>query len=151
MADVRDLVVIGAGPHALALLTRLLEESPDPSGDFWIGLTSRPIGDKAARDMVFDAAGGADEADDAARAGAAPSDARVRGIFGSDWSSRVEIIDPAGCWLSQWIRAFDTLRVPFLRSGVDVHPSPYSSQALWAFLDRDVHPHLRDLATAACG
>ena len=90
MADVRDLVVIGAGPHALALLTRLLEESPDPSGDFWIGLTSRPIGDKAARDMVFDAAGGADEADDAARAGAAPSDARVRGcrhfLFRKNWS-----------------------------------------------------------------
>ena len=137
----RELVVVGAGPHALALVARLLEEEPDSSGDFWIGLASRPIGDKAARDLVFDES--SDTTASSANAAEAP---RVRGTFGGDWSSRVEVVDPSGCWLAQWIRAFDTLRVPYLRSGVDVHPSPYSSQALWAFLDKQVHPHLRDLA-----
>lgn len=39
-----DLVVVGSGPHALALVTRVLDDNPDKSHNFWIGLGSRPTG-----------------------------------------------------------------------------------------------------------
>lgn len=43
-ASLVDLVVVGSGPHALALVTRLLDDNPDTSNNFWIGLGSKPTG-----------------------------------------------------------------------------------------------------------
>ena len=39
--DPLELVIVGAGPHGLALLLRLLDDKPDESGDFFVGLGSK--------------------------------------------------------------------------------------------------------------
>ncbi|KAL1498845.1 hypothetical protein AB1Y20_013371 [Prymnesium parvum] len=114
-----DLVVVGAGPHALSLLGRLVEDSPDL-------LTERR------------------RASVAARAGSrGPPPAALRRGFASAASAsaalrRVLVIDAHGAWLAQWSRDFAALRIRYTRSHADLHPCAcaFASLRSWAQLKR---------------
>ncbi|KAH8098230.1 hypothetical protein JL720_1162 [Aureococcus anophagefferens] len=118
-----ELVIVGAGPHALALLLRLLDDAPDESGDFFVGLGSAPRSSrKSWSDLEKRRCG-----DDVAR--------RIL--------DRVRVVDGSGAWLGTWDAQFAALEIPHLRSTYDQHPCPYDSFALQQFVvkngrERDV-------------
>jgi hypothetical protein len=107
-----DLVVVGSGPHALALVSRLVEDEPDESGDFFTGLGSAPRSVHRSVDDCF----------------------RKRDTAAVQRMMRhVRVIDPSGCWMSQWDKQFDALDIPHLRSPYDLHPGVYDSFAMQGF------------------
>jgi hypothetical protein len=103
-----DLVVIGAGPHALSLVSRLLLDRDDLYTDkelarllYW----NRRLNGCLS---------------------VARSDALERNsLDGSeDLKSRMLVIDKDGEWMAQWRRSFKALQIKHLRSPVHVHPDP---------------------------
>jgi len=112
-AEALELVVVGAGPQALALVLRLLDDAPDNSGDFFVGLGSAPRG---PRQSLADL--------EKKRC----SEARARAIL-----ARVLVVDEGGRWLGRWDEQFGALEIPHLRSTYDQHPCPYDSFALQQF------------------
>ena len=104
-ADV-DLVIIGAGPHALTLLARLIEDEPADLYDREL----RHYNKKRFR------------RNDAQR--------RRKEIL-----SRTVVIDPSGAWLSEWNENFEQLQIGHLRSPVSVHPDPQDEMSMRAFAD----------------
>lgn len=116
--DTYDLVVIGSGPHALALVTRLLDDTPDTCGNFWIGLGSRPTGHRETIEQL------------ASDPGQRCANATEMGL-----QKRILVVDPSGRWMTQWDRQFAALQIPYLRSAFDAHPAAFQSQALKAFAE----------------
>ena len=108
-----DLVIVGAGPHALALYTRLMDDNPDASASYFVAMPSQPR-PAASRQKL--------------------SKKRCKSsAFRKDFSRRVAVIDPAGRWCCQWDRQFSALQIPYLRSTPDVHPGSFDSAALETF------------------
>ena len=116
IAAVLDLAIIGAGPHALALYTRLLDEDPDVTGDFFVGVGSRAQATRTSRRQLF-------------------SQKRCRPDVVREFSRRVAVIDPAGQWCAQWDKQFSALQIEYLRSTSDEHPACFDSFALQTFAD----------------
>ena len=114
-----ELVVVGAGPHALSLLSRMLEDEPDMSGDFFIGLGSRPKSIVETKARCFPTA-----------ATAARQRANAARVM-----QHVAVIDPAGRWLARWDAQFEGLHIPHLRSPYDLHPAAWDSFALQGFVE----------------
>ena len=111
-----DLAIVGAGPHALALYTRLLDEDPDASGDFFVGVGSRTQSTRTSRRQLF-------------------SQKRCRPDMARDFARRVAVIDPAGRWCAQWDKQFSALQIEHLRSTSDEHPACFDSFAMQTFAD----------------
>lgn len=112
-ADPLELIIVGAGPQALALLVRLLDDAPDESGDFFVGLGSKPRGWRKTRAAV-----------EQQRC----SKATAKAIL-----DRVRVVDEGGSWLNRWDDQFAALEIPHLRSPSDQSPYPYDSFALQQF------------------
>lgn len=111
--DPLELIIVGAGPQALALLLRLLDDAPDESGDFFVGLGSKPRGWRKTRAAV-----------EQQRC----SKATAKAIL-----DRVRVIDEGGLWLNRWDDQFAALEIPHLRSPSDQSPCHYDSFALQQF------------------
>jgi hypothetical protein len=108
------LIIIGAGPHALTLVARLL--SSDDELDF------ADSGEKVrARHWATRtrAVGGT---------GSRPSLARL--------AEGICVLDPSGSWMAAWSSFFAALEIPHLRSPAFLHLSPQDSDALRATLLR---------------
>lgn len=101
-----ELLIIGAGPHALSLMTRLM--TPFPHALFSDEqqerlLEWRQFQQKSKKNI------------------SAQSESNLL----AEWvRSRVKIIDPTGKWLSQWDHQFDAYEIKQLRSPVFFHPDP---------------------------
>ena len=110
-----DLAVIGAGPHALSLLTRLVDNEPDL-------LTERE------RVRVASKAGSRGKSHAAVRKHL------QRRFDGASCLSNVAVIDTHGQWLAQWKSDFAALDIQHTRSHADLHPCPFDFQSLrvWA-------------------
>jgi hypothetical protein len=102
-----DLVIVGAGPHALTLLARLVEEEPSD------------LYDQELRQYNKKRFGRKENA----------QQRRERLL------SRIVVIDPSGVWLSQWNENFDQLQIEHLRSPVNIHPDPQDAMALREFAE----------------
>ena len=111
-----ELVIVGGGPQGLALLLRLLDDAPDESGDFFVGLGSAPRG---SRQSCHDL--------EKKRCSRETADAML---------SRIKVVDASGMWLGQWKQQFAALEIPHLRSTYDQHPCPYDSFALQQFVEK---------------
>lgn len=110
-----DLLVIGAGPHALSLLCRLVDDDPDL-------LSERD------RTHIIQKAG--------AR-GRPHKDVRKHLKCNFDGAKVLEstvVIDHHGQWMAQWKRDFEALNIRYARSHADLHPCPFDFQSLrvWA-------------------
>ena len=112
-SDPLEIVLIGAGPHGLALLLRLLDDDPDESGDFFVGLDSKARAWRRTRA-------------DLGRQRCSKETAKA--IL-----KRVRVIDEGGSWLNRWDDQFQALEIPHLRSPSDQNPCPYDSFALQQF------------------
>ena len=112
-ADPLELVIVGAGPHGLALLLRLLDDDPDESGDFFVGLGSKARAWRRTRA-------------DLGRQRCSKETAKA--IL-----KRVRVVDEGGSWLNRWDDQFQALEIPHLRSPSDQNPCPYDSFALQQF------------------
>lgn len=110
-----DLLVIGAGPHALSLLSRLVDASPDL-------LSERQRTHIASR------------AGSRARSHKAVASHLLRKEHAPTLLPRTVVIDQHGEWLAQWRTDFTALRIAHTRSHADLHPCPYDFQSLrvWA-------------------
>ena len=114
-----DLLVIGAGPHALSLVCRLIDDDPDL-------LTERE------RVRIMQKAGSR------SRSHAAVRRHLKKKFDGSVRLPGVAVIDMHGHWMAQWERDFSALAIPHTRSHADLHPCPYDFQSLrvWAETQR---------------
>ena len=128
------LLVVGAGPHALALVSKLLERSCDPLEEaphnevLFDRRTQHLPGDAPNRPRL-----------QPRKRFSAMSDREMRRLMSSASGNRtaqrcalthIRVIDPAGCWMAQWEAQFSALGIPHLRSGVTAHCDPIHMQAL---------------------
>ena len=114
-----DLLVVGAGPHALSLLCRLVDDEPDL-------LTERE------RVHIMAKAGSR------SRSHAAVRKHLKKRFDGATKLSGVSVVDINGSWMTQWERDFAALAIPHTRSHADLHPCPFDFQSLrvWAEMQR---------------
>jgi len=118
MADSSDplqLAVIGSGPHAMSLLCRIIDDSPD-------------LLDEGERSRIASKAG----------TRAAPhvdvKQALKRRFDGPKVLNGVAVFDSHGGWMEQWSQDFSALEIEHCRSHTDLHPCPNDFQSLrvWA-------------------
>ncbi len=145
-----ELLVIGAGPHALTLVLRLVEPCPDMlfDGDRILeGLHTRHGVWAATRAHVLSLRKGpsAQMKIDKKRAVINEINSGEKGPYSRHEQTkpipldyvkqRCMIIDEKGCWMKEWDDNFDALEIKFLRSSVYVHPDPYEQRSLSTFAD----------------
>ncbi|CAD7949410.1 unnamed protein product [Amoebophrya sp. A120] len=111
-----DLLVIGAGPHALSLLTRLIDDEPDLMTE----LERSYIMENSKRFRSF---------------------TQVRNHLKKKFentSTSTLVVDTHGRWMAQWEADFDAFGIHHLRSHEHLHPDPHDFQALavWADMQR---------------
>lgn len=113
--DELDLLVIGAGPHALSLLTRLTDDSPD-------------LLTESERTLTM------------SKAKNAKSKAVVRDHLKKNFDAptrlpRTMVVDSHGEWLAQWEKDFMALGIEYLRSHQHMHPCPFDFQSLQVYAE----------------
>lgn len=135
----KDLLVIGAGPHALSLVLRLLEPDADFQTDKERHLQAehtkkqRPIRQvfqhvqRLSRPTTmkkYTAQRQAQQVKKYDNTGPAPALSLEQVL------SSVVVIDPAGDWMEGWNRNFDALQIQHLRSPINAHADPFDHRAL---------------------
>eukprot|EP00400_MALV-I_sp_L67-5_P000921 gene921-1130_t len=117
-----ELLVIGAGPHALSLLTRLIDDEPDLMTEFERGY----ILQKASR----------------LRPHSEVQTHLKKNFVGTEAHQRIlkttAVIDSRGSWMAQWKFDFSAFDIKHLRSHEHMHPDPFDFQALsvWARMQK---------------
>ena len=111
-----DLVVIGAGPHALSLLSRLVDDAPD-------------LLSEKERVRIAHKAGSRGKSHATVR-----KHLQRKAYDGAEKLPRVVVIDAHGEWLAQWRADFEALDIRHTRSHSDLHPCPFdfASLRVWA-------------------
>eukprot|EP00127_Corallochytrium_limacisporum_P001043 Clim_evm6s35 gene=Clim_evmTU6s35 len=136
--NILDVVVIGAGPHALAFMSKLLEPRVDPQEEIPQNTTlfkqHRGAGVKARYDNEPAAAKGTSLYKDLRSTVKQASCAKYRARR-LDLLQRCMIIDKRGQWMGQWDQQFKALHIPALRSTMSAHPDPVDSNMLHFFAD----------------
>ncbi|KAL9935249.1 hypothetical protein V8E36_005597 [Tilletia maclaganii] len=158
-----DLVIIGSGPAALALITRVMEKRPaalfledEHRYLHWLhskdsaGGPSRkegggkPKGRSATRDSAVGSApllrskyrpGTTERVFVKGAEDRRPPSSEAKGVRAHQ-PIRILIIDRIGGWLGLWNRLFAAYEIPHLRSPMFFHPSPADLDALVAFAER---------------
>jgi cation diffusion facilitator CzcD-associated flavoprotein CzcO len=123
-AEWDEVLVVGAGPHALTLVAWLLDPEPMPR-KFVDGSQPPPEGwrehdAEVERRAVL---------------------ARKREEEGL--RPPLAVVDASGGWMARWDRQFATLELEHLRSHTAMHPDPVSPMALPAFIRRHKLEHCR--------
>ena len=137
---VKEILVIGAGPHALTLLLRLLE--PDP--DFLSEKVRHRTAESTKRMRPFTEV--KRHVKDISRGPrfTLKKGKRKKGknevppsLCLEDVMNMVQIVDSKGDWLSGWKQNFATLGIKTLRSLMNAHADPYDHRSLefWAELN----------------
>jgi len=121
-----DTLVVGAGPHALSLVARLVDDTPD--------LLTEP---ERVR-MMSDGMKGTNATFRGRSHALVRKHLNKRFDGAAKLRDRVLVIDLHGSWMSQWERDFESLQIPHTRSHVHLHPDPYDFQSLevWARMHR---------------
>jgi len=128
------LLIIGAGPHALSLLSKLMEASKDkleehPSNKTFFQRSSKQIRAKYKYlpDHIF-----------------TQKDGEIKNKWKTshesshhheDFLKNVCIIDRNKTWLEQWKHQFDTLEIPNLRSAISAHCDPVDTQGMRVYIE----------------
>jgi hypothetical protein len=112
-----DLVVIGAGPHALALVARLLEHAP-------ASLISENEHSRLAKLHSKGQKGFTSPFLDIETA-----------------KKRILVIDSYGKWMGRWDRNFEAYDIQYLRSPLFFHMDPSDPNALKSFAHRNNKSH----------
>ena len=126
-----DLVIVGGGPHAVALVTRLLtrgEVLADANGPLY-GYRKSP---KEVRRHLFHT----------------PVDESLK--------RSIVVIDKSGGWMLNWQRQYRAFGIKHLRSPESLHPDPYDHSALRVFatdrkLEADQFVEMKELNKTTTG
>ena len=133
-----QLLIIGAGPHALSLLTKLiepskdyLEENPSNKNLFKISSNTGRIGAKykLLPDHIFT------QKDGTIRSKWAKSSREKKDH--ERFLKSVCIIDRNEKWLAQWKHQFHVLEIPNLRSALGAHCDPVDPQSMRIFIEQN--------------
>ncbi|KAI8899083.1 hypothetical protein BC833DRAFT_587100 [Globomyces pollinis-pini] len=131
--DILDLVIVGAGPHALSLVCRLLEKSP------------------------FDVLSDADHQrlHHIGKSGgqfAPPFYPCCPTLDLNSCRKRMLVIDGAGGWMEKWNNSFHAYNIKHLRSPIYFHPDPLDPNALLAFAETQERTcELQDITSVVDG
>ena len=108
-----DLLVIGAGPHALSLLTRLVDPEPDLLTERQRNFTMIRAKNARSKAVVRE---------------------HLKKRFKAERLKRTLVVDSHGKWMAQWALDFKALGISYLRSHQHMHPCPFDFQSLqvWA-------------------
>jgi hypothetical protein len=109
-----DLVVIGAGPHALALVTRLLERWP-----------SSVISETEHSRLHHIHSGKSHRGTDS-----------VTPLVLNGLNKRILVIDKYGEWMAKWDKSFRAYDIEYLRSPLFFHIDPAHPEALRAYAQK---------------
>ena len=132
-SGILPLLVVGSGPHSLALISKLLEPYVDlyeevPWNDNLFKRTSNKISARFDKDpprklIMLDK--------DMRRL---RNDSAKREREHAEMLAKMRIVDRHGEWLAQWDRQFGALAIGHLRSSMGAHICPCDPQALrlWA-------------------
>lgn len=114
--DALDLVVVGAGPHALSLICHILESSPF--------------------DILSDS--------DHSRLHHLNKNANNHPLYSCCPSldinacrKRIQVIDGEGTWMQKWNNSFHAYEIKHLRSPIFFHPDPFDPNALRSFAETE--------------
>lgn len=140
------LVIIGAGPHALALAARLSEPRPaalysdlEHARLAWLQREDRGRRDEKARRRTVKGHWGA-------RRLVEPAKATLAGLSAASSDDdddavgrpAIQVLDSSGPeWLARWDSYFTGLGIKHLRSPMLFHPSPADADALVAYAQRE--------------
>ena len=130
-----ELLIVGAGPHALSLVTKLmeeqkdeLEESPNNSNLFKISADNHIEAKyKVLPDGKF-----------------LQKDETIRNRWGKSSRSKKQhdallqnvcVIDRNDTWCAQWKNQFKMLGIPYLRSTLAAHPDPLDPQCMRVYIE----------------
>ena len=136
---VLDLVVVGAGPHALSLIAKLAEPRVDPNEEVPQNRTLFKQSNKGVIKARYDtepsaSAGSSLEKDlrrFESRAFSTKQKKRTQ-----EFLQRCMVLDANGEWMSQWHKQFETLNIPMLRSPISAHPDPIDREMLRMFAEK---------------
>jgi len=116
--QMHDLVVIGAGPHALTLLLRLLEPEADFQSEGERHSKAEHFGRMRPLHLVR---------------------RHISKVLNNQTSplniGSIVVVDPHGKWMEGWKKNFETLEIPHLRSPTSAHSDPYDHRALELFAE----------------
>jgi len=160
--DPFEVLVIGAGPHSLSMVLRLVEPCPDmlTDGDrFLEGLHTRHGVWSETKHHVTALRRGK-----IGQAGVAKERPTINDInqgTNSTYASfqqtphvplralrdSVHVIDAHGEWMREWDRNFQAYEIKYLRSSVYVHPDPYQQRTLSSYADVYKKEHEQVLKT----
>ena len=152
--NIKELLIIGAGPHALALLLRLLEPEADLMSDKERHLCAdyhhrmRPL--SQVRNHIQDLFRGPKAV--LKRKKKSGSSKRGKKSTDAPWScgdnppplsldffrAECTVVDAEGSqgWLASWKRNFDALQIEQLRSPISAHCDPYDHRGLELYAEK---------------
>ncbi|XP_078491339.1 uncharacterized protein LOC144747488 [Ciona intestinalis] len=125
-----DVVIIGAGPHALSLLSRMLINTPDKyeerpdnkslffknkSGVYKTKVKDNPQTRNTPRQLS--------------------TYLRKGGVIDENVLNNICVIDRHGGWMTQWSKQFDALGISHLRSTSSIHPDAFDLHTLVQFAE----------------
>lgn len=152
-----DLVVIGSGPAALSVVTRILESRPaalyteeEHTHLHWLRKNGKddPLKktgyqlEKKHRNSTKDGkrpllkTRSVGPGNERVLVPQNSTDQRQDEHCQCDGSIRILIIDRLGAWMANWDRLFGIYQIPHLRSPLFFHPAPADLDALVAFAER---------------
>jgi len=144
--DVKELLIVGAGPHALALMLRLLEPDPDLLSDrerhHRAESTKRLRPRKDVYRHLKDLSRGpsvvykSSKIRQKNRPINTPSSLPIPppSLSLDEILQKVTVVDSLGDWLTSWKQNFETIGIQQLRSLMNAHTDPYDHRAMefWA-------------------
>jgi hypothetical protein len=131
--DIKELLIIGAGPHALSLLLRLLEPDADLLSDKDRHIQAefrsrmRPVSDVYShlKNLTRGPRATLKRRGKSSASTGDPPPLSLEGIRKS-----VLVVDSNGEWLSGWKQNFEALGIKRLRSLMNAHADPYDHRSL---------------------
>ncbi|PWN31807.1 uncharacterized protein FA14DRAFT_186276 [Meira miltonrushii] len=142
-----DLVVIGSGPAALSVVTRILESRPaalyteeEHTHLHWLRKNGKDDSVRSSKNKTStkDAKRPLLKTKSVGRGNErviVPQNTNEQSCQ-CDGSIRILIIDRLGEWMANWDRLFGIYQIPHLRSPLFFHPAPADIDALVAFAER---------------
>ena len=129
-----DLVIIGSGPAALAVITRILESRPaalyteeEHAHLHWLKRSSIP---RPLMKVKKTGRGQEKVLDGKKTSVTEGQQCHCEGAM------RILVIDRIGGWMANWNRLFKAYEIPHLRSPMFFHPSPFDIHSLVAYAER---------------
>jgi hypothetical protein len=114
--NLQELVIVGAGPHALALLCRIFEKSPFP------------ILNDQEHQRIFH------QHQDFIRTHPLLYHCGNH-LNSTDTKTKITVIDDFGGWMNKWNQCFETFQISHLRSPMFFHPDSFDPESLRAYAE----------------